>query len=350
MRLFFEKIHLSRALLQLLALLSVIGFCGCEPMMESEGDCEPAYFVKFRFKMNILDVDAFSSKVRSVSLFVFDRQGNCVAVQREAGQTLADADYKMPLDLPAGTYDLIAWCGMQDNEDFALDNGVAPVRREDLVCRLLTVTPASSGDTGEALTPIWHGRVDNVVLEAGIEGEKVVATVDLIKDVNTVRIVLQHWQGRALDPDDFGFEITDDNGIMNWDNSLMPCEMLTYRPFSKHAASVAMPDADAESGEKTSVSSLLAEIDIARLVSEGGHKSAVLTVTRSGQEKPVLRLPLTELLLMVKGEVRKDMDDQEYLDRQDEYDLIFFLDDAGWYINGGIWVNSWHIRDFSFNM
>ena len=164
-----------------------------------------------------------------------------------------------------------------------------------------------------------------------------------------MRIILQHFKGRELDPDDFGFAITDDNGIMNWDNSLLPCDTITYREYSKIPAMVAMPDADSESADKTAVSSLLAEIDVARLVSEGGHKSSILTVSRAGAEKPVLRLPLTDLLLMAKGEIRKDMDDQEYLDRQDEYNLIFFLDDAGWYINGGVWINSWHVRDFTLN-
>ena len=38
------------------------------------------------------------------------------------------------------------------------------------------------------------------------------------------------------------------------------------------------------------------------------------------------------------------MDDQEYLDRQDEYNLTFFLDENNdWHMTSGIIINSWRI-------
>ena len=334
--------------MRLAALVIALLFCSCESLMEGEGDCRVVYKVKFRFTRNILDADAFPSKVGSVSLFVFDKQGRCIETLTESGAALAEENYAMVLDLPAGTYDLIAWCGLDGNDDFALADALNPQTKDDLICSLRPGSRAGA-ECRKPLSALWHGLADNVVLPADTYGEVVVETIYLTKDTNTVRIILQHFKGNELDPDDFGFTITDDNGIMNWDNSLLPCDTITYREYSKIPAQVAMPDADRESGDKTAVSSLLAEIDVARLVSEGGHKSSILTVSRVGAEKPVVRLPLTDLLLMAKGEIRKDMDDQEYLDRQDEYNVILFLDDAGWYINGGVWINSWHIRDFTLN-
>ena len=324
-----------------MAIAALLG--ACENLMDGEGYCPTIYKVKFRFTMNILEVDAFTSKVKSVSLFVFDKQGRCIDVVTESGDALADNNYAMVLEQPAGEYDLIAWCGLEGNDDFALARAVGPQSREDLVCSLLTGSRTGT-DCRKPLAPLWHGRADNVVLPDET-GEHTVATIDLTKDTNTVRIILQHFKGKELNPDDFDFTISDVNGIMNWDNSLLPCDEITYREWSKIPAEVAMPDADESQAEKTAVSSLVAELDVARLVKK--DYVTVLTVSRAGQEKPVLRLPLIDLLLMAKGEARRKMDDQEYLDRQDEYNLIFFLDDEGWYVNGGVWINSWHVRDFT---
>ena len=326
-------------------------FCSCEPFLDYEGDCHIVYKVKFKYTMNILEADAFPSKVKSVSLFIFDHKTQkFVDVITESGSVLAEENYAMTLQLKEGTYDFIAWCGLEGNENFALDNGNTPQTKEDLICRLY---PKSRADalSETSLAPLWHGQVDAVTIpkeEAYANKEKIVATIDLTKDTNTIRVVLQHYKGKELIPEDYEFFITDDNGILNWDNELLPCDNIIYREWSKESAEVSMPDEDMGSADRTAVSSLLAELDVARLVKEG-HRP-ILTVTRQNAEKPVLRLPLIDLLLVAKGDARHDMGDQEYLDRQDEYNIIFFLDDDGWYINGGIWINSWHIRDFSFTM
>ena len=58
----------------------------------------------------------------------------------------------------------------------------------------------------------------------------------------------------------------------------------------------------------------------------------------------VIDIPLIDCLLLVKGNYNAKMADQEYLDRQDEYKLIFFLDNTrGWSISAGIYINGWHV-------
>jgi hypothetical protein len=37
------------------------------------------------------------------------------------------------------------------------------------------------------------------------------------------------------------------------------------------------------------------------------------------------------------------MDDQEYLDRQDEYNMTFFLDDDMQWVSSHILINSWKV-------
>ena len=56
-----------------------------------------------------------------------------------------------------------------------------------------------------------------------------------------------------------------------------------------------------------------------------------------------MRIPLIDYLLLIKGHYG-NMGDQEYLDRQDDYSILFFLDHGkNWYIAGGIYINSWAV-------
>ena len=57
----------------------------------------------------------------------------------------------------------------------------------------------------------------------------------------------------------------------------------------------------------------------------------------------MLSIPLIDYALLVKGSVGRPLDDQEFLDRQDKYDLVFFLDEGGRWMNSYIYINSWKI-------
>jgi hypothetical protein len=61
------------------------------------------------------------------------------------------------------------------------------------------------------------------------------------------------------------------------------------------------------------------------------------------EDKVVLSIPLIEYALLVKGNYNRNMSNQEYLDRQDEYNLTFFLDESGEWISSSIIVNSWKV-------
>ena len=60
-------------------------------------------------------------------------------------------------------------------------------------------------------------------------------------------------------------------------------------------------------------------------------------------DKLVLSIPLKDYALLVKGNYNKAMSDQEYLDRQDEFNLTFFLDEYGQWTTSRIIINSWHL-------
>ena len=81
------------------------------------------------------------------------------------------------------------------------------------------------------------------------------------------------------------------------------------------------------------------ELTVGRLMAD---MEPVLTVTNDKGEK-VLSIPLVDYALMVKGHYNRDMSDQEYLDRQDEYNLTFFLDENNQWMSAYIYINSWKV-------
>ena len=68
----------------------------------------------------------------------------------------------------------------------------------------------------------------------------------------------------------------------------------------------------------------------------------MLRVTNKESGEEVLRLPLADYALIVKGYYHKDMTNQEYLDRQDEYSLTLFLDEGEW-VSTQIVINGWRV-------
>ena len=55
-------------------------------------------------------------------------------------------------------------------------------------------------------------------------------------------------------------------------------------------------------------------------------------------------MPLKRYLLMLRSDRYDDMDDQEYLDRECDFVLFFFLRPDGSWIDTRIVVNDWVVR------
>lgn len=83
-----------------------------------------------------------------------------------------------------------------------------------------------------------------------------------------------------------------------------------------------------------------AQITVGRLVVENNPR---LTITNKETGEPVLSIPLVKYLLLTEAEGH-EMTNQEYLDRQDEYNMTFFLDESMKWINTSIIINDWVVR------
>jgi hypothetical protein len=192
---------------------------------------------------------------------------------------------------------------------------------------------------------LYHGLVSDVEMP-DTPGEHIY-WVPLTKDTNHVRVVLQHVNGDPIDEDQFTFKIEDDNAVLNYDNSLIPGHPVMYYPWTSAAATTSdTATAADDTDESTSTSAVTqvnvyeAELTVNRLFAENNPR---LTVTNNQTGEVVFSIPVKDYALMVKGYENADMPDQEYLDRQDEYNMTFFLDESDRWFSSYIYINSWRV-------
>lgn len=298
----------------------------------------------FHYDMNMKFADAFQHEVKEVDLFVFTLDGNLVMRKKASGADLKTEDYgtyKMNLDdLPRGTYDMIVW-GHGDNFDDTFNVNVpAAVRApEDLYCTLRTKFYAEGEYSDSDLRHLYHARQR---VSVGDHDSDVVTLppMMLTKDTNVVRVLLQHLDGSGIDSSHFDFTITDNYTVLDHRNIPANQAKLTYRAWSKQDA---VAGGIGPTRAQSSVSTVVAEMSTSRIMARDADKMH-LVVRDLKDDRVIIDIPLTDYLLMVKGNYNRQMEDQEFLDRQDDYSLHFFLDENNnWYTAAGIYINSWHL-------
>lgn len=323
-------------------LLAAAGFtmASCGSILDEEDvDCSTEYRVKFKYDNNLKFADAFANEVKSVVLYAFDEEGKFVYQRTEEGDILAEDDYNMQVEVQPGDYNLIAWAKGKGDETFSipiLTEGVSTI--EELNCKMDRIYSRAADGTAEVrkdLRPLFHGQVQKQSFSRAASTQ--VATIHLTKNTNNVRIVLQHLSGETVNADNFTFTIEDENGLMNYDNKLLDDEPLTYYAWHTDSGTADMNENGART--TTSVGVAIAELTVGRLVVEN---KPVLTITNKKGEK-VLSIPLIDYALLVKGYYNREMTDQEYLDRQDEYNMTFFLDENDHWASSRILINGWQI-------
>lgn len=302
-------------------------WASCSTITEELHPCENQ--VRFCYDMNMLYVDAFPTQVQRINLYVFDSDG--LFVTRLADEQVAFGDdYSMTLPtLPAGDYRLVAWAGLYARS-YEWDDKLQP-HVSNINDISVKMRREGNGCQTQELDALWHGEARITIADDRNHTE----TIRLTKNTNRFRIVVQGETELDLQKDDLDFTITDRNGHLNHDNMLLPDDVISYKPYYQ-------ADADLSANSQTgSVSAVVAELNTLRLLEDA---DARLTVThKSG--KTLIDIDLIRYLLLTKMEGH-DMPEQEYLDRQDEYTMIFFLnkDDLGNYALVYIKVNGWTIR------
>lgn len=342
----------------LTALTAIMAFTltSCDKhFFDDEGDCEVVHKIRFVYNLNLKWADAFPSEVNSVNLYVFDADGVFVKEYLGRGEALSSPDYTITLDLPVGDYKFVAWCGLENDgvemESFTVPQPVAGVSRiEELTCALNTkqeMLRAAHKETleysDECLHFMYHGSLD-VNIEDNHDGKEYIYTMYLTKDTNHVRIILQELSGEGMDKDDYEFTIEDANGFMEYNNELRDGNVITYKPWYQDSDELGVGKPETEGGLQY-VRGVYADLTVGRMMASH-QDDMMLTIRNRRTQEIIARVPILQYALLSKKYYEEayghQMSNQEFLDREDEYVLTFFLVNQKW-IDSMIMIHSWRI-------
>lgn len=311
-----KTVKMIRSVL-MLVLLAMVN--SCDLINEDLPECVQS--VQFVYDMTLSGGDAFNAQVGSVDLYVFDDQGNFVKKYSESGETLKDPNYRMTLDLANGNYTLVAWCGM-------MDNGFTLSPFTTLTEMQTAISNVQNGISSSDLKDMWYGYQE-ITMNAN---EAKTHILNLTKDTNNIRVMLQNVDGRTIDGNNFEFSIIDNNTVVDWQNN--PSTPIIYHPFAQGTSQVGGDENNAP------VQVAYAEFSTSRLY-VGDDARLIIKNKENGQI--VLDIPLIDYLTM-RSEKYMRMSDQEYLDRECDYSLVLFLGDNNTWIRTTIIINGWTVR------
>ena len=345
----------------------LLGVTSCGMMEDDLSDCPQELRVDFKYDMNMKFADALSHEVKTITLYAYDHNGRlALEKQDRVADIINRGGYMTVNELMPGDYTLKVWA---EGDVRYADSYIfgRPETRAGEISVLTSRINRSERTVNHDITSLYHGL--NATADLNLKGYGVkTASVDLTKDTNVIRVVLQNASGKRLNADDFDFFIDDDNSFLAYDNTpltrsnfakesgispapdALPEDSITYRPWSVYdgivgsdhkikahsGASTTRADGDTE----TKMSAVVAEFTVNRLFME---KHPRLRVVNRSDGKTVFNIPMKDYILLVKGNYNHQMTDQEYLDREDTYDFVFFIDDNHTWLSASIYINSWRV-------
>lgn len=326
---------------------------GCSMVTDDLEPCPAQLRVKFVYDYNIKWGDAFAHEVSSVNIWAFNSSGAPVWSGSADGSQLASGEFYLDTPLEEGDYDFVAWCGLHDNNQFNLAT-YNPASKEELEVTLRTIEEEDGiFASRERLSALFHAEMSDVEYEINpnLPTQKIV-TASLMKDTKDIRVILRNINGTELEDKDYTVSITiPDNSLYSWNNDLLPSETVTYFPWDIRYGVTSKPeDTDLnDSGTRadetiTTIATLVFDLSTGRLMkNDNSNRDAVLTIHRNWDNRDIVKINLIEYLLLIKGHYG-DISDQEYLDRQDDYSIAFFLDpSSNFYVGGVVFINGWAV-------
>lgn len=293
-----------------------------------DGETPCGSFIRFEYDYNIKNVDMFYAQASRVDLFMFDGDGRYIGVVSEtsAGATF-DKDYR--IELPEGldrNTQFLAWSGLYPEDYNHTSLTVGQSTMQDLHVALKA---AAGAESDKSLMPLWYGLLTDTELTYTNE----VHTISMVKDTNHIRIVLSFEEGMNADVDDFTFTFSAKNNSYDHLNEVADDITRVYAPF--------YAENDTEGNDMAAV----AEFSTLRLMEANDNR---LVVMHEGQADPVIDVNLNRYIRALKLAQYQQYSLQEYMDREDEYKIIIFLNSQGGnYMSASITINGWVIREQS---
>lgn len=317
----------------LVAIVLAASISSCNTIDDDDKDCAITYELRFRYDYNMKWADAFAHEVHAVTVYAFDDEGRLAHRVSDTGEHLGEPGYTLKVDFNPADYDVIVWAGEPKPGSFSLPEQTEHI--SELICAMHTRTVTDNEVEhlvhDANLTPLWHGEADHA--EPAVYGRRYITDVPLVKDSNTIRVIIQQMDDKEIDPEDFEFVIHARNCHIDAHNAILRQHQIKCRPYYRGNGT-----AEGSTGQKLNV--VVAQITTSRLMADS---DAELVIYNKHSRETKLSIPLVKYLLLTEAEGH-DIPAQEYLDRQDEYNMTFFLDKDLEWLKTQIIINDWVVR------
>lgn len=312
-------------------ILALVSLCCLSSCIYEDGT-QCGLYLHFKYDYNIKDADAFEAEVDEVLLYIFDSEGTPVMSRTALRKELQDGTMKVS-GLEEGEYRFVVWArGSEQTESHASFYICSdPGSPEDLSANL----PVQSGAYGEKIE-----RLYNASLVASVSGLRQDLDISLMKCTNTLRVILMPLES-DLEIEPFDYSLSISGLCPSFGHDASPEGEIGFVPCIQYV------DAAENNTGETSASpystkavdrALVAEFSLTRLMAD---TESELDIDYNGNGSRVLSLDLSWFLsLQGIGEHRSDWSNQEYLDRQDYYNITFFVSGSTW-MESRIVVNGW---------
>lgn len=342
---------------------------------EDMDDCPPAISkvaLQFDYTYNVKQADAFAAEVKNINVYAFDENGKFFDSYIESREKFETGHTMEITGLKDGKYTFVCLARdrqvMSRAEDDEMEFSFASLTPG--VSTIDDLTERMGKDNGEeikndkefaalytAKTQVDFQRLN----QNGNEGTVVTSTLSLMKCTKTYRIVLLPYENDQADfkPENFDVRIEGSAAWLDHKGEKVKNEKITYLPYNMERRAN-YDGAHTEVNEEPVDQALIYDLSSSRMFERQNDRRAVRDGDKSKYDDK--RIIITDLrdkdnpielfnhslpwFLALCGEkVNPNWDDQEYLDREDHYVLMFYVSDKRDYnMITKVNVNGWNVN------
>lgn len=342
---------------------------------EDMDDCPPAISkvaLQFDYTYNVKQADAFAAEVKNINVYAFDENGKFFDSYIESREKFETGHTMEITGLKDGKYTFVCLARdrqvMSRAEDDEMEFSFASLTPG--VSTIDDLTERMGKDNGEeikndkefaalytAKTQVDFQRLS----QKGNEGTVVTSTLSLMKCTKTYRIVLLPYENDQADfkPENFDVRIEGSAAWLDHKGEKVKNEGITYLPYNMERRAN-YDGAHTEVNEEPVDQALIYDLSSSRMFERQSDSRAVRDGDKSIYDDK--RIIITDLrdkdhpielfnhslpwFLALCGEkVNQNWDDQEYLDREDHYVLMFYVSDKRDYnMITKVNVNGWNVN------
>nr|WP_287897303.1 FimB/Mfa2 family fimbrial subunit [Prevotella sp.] len=342
---------------------------------EDMDDCPPAISkvaLQFDYTYNVKQADAFAAEVKNINVYAFDENGKFFDSYIESREKFETGHTMEITGLKDGKYTFVCLARdrqvMSRAEDDEMEFSFASLTPG--VSTIDDLTERMGKDNGEGIkndkefaalytakTQVDFQRLN----QNGNEGTVVTSTLSLMKCTKTYRIVLLPYENDQADfkPENFDVRIEGSAAWLDHNGEKVKNEGITYLPYNMERRAN-YDGAHTEVNEEPVDQALIYDLSSSRMferqndrrVVRDGDKSIyddkrIIITDLRDKDHPIelFNHSLPWFLALCGEKVNQNWDDQEYLDREDHYVLMFYVSDKRDYnMITKVNVNGWNVN------